>query len=118
MVPADEAMELLIKDVADGRLERKPLLVRALVIRPQDPVGEFQPGGSSLGIDLEAGLWQDPRGVPPGVAMVAAEGDLCHASPVVLDDEALEIGNRLAFARTRSRGRRRQDDPRVPLEGG
>src|SRR4051812_20340880 len=70
MVAPDESMELLVQDVADRRLQGEALFVRALGIGPLDPVGEFEPGRSPLGVDLETGLGQEPSGLPPGVTVI------------------------------------------------
>ena len=72
----DQPVELVVEHVADGGLQRQPLLVGPAGVRPLDPLGHLEPGGPALGVDLEAGRGEEPAGVAPACAVIAAEGDL------------------------------------------
>ena len=91
MIAANDAVKLVVEDVADGRLERQPFFLAAGRVGPQDLFRHLKPGRSSLGKDLKPRLWQEAAGIAPCSAMISAKRDLSGCAAGECRGETLEV---------------------------
>jgi hypothetical protein len=73
MIATNQSVELVVQDIANGRLERKAFFFATVGIGPEDLFWHLEPRCTLLSENLKAWLWEEAAGIAPHCAMIAAK---------------------------------------------